>query len=86
MSSKLKIFQYCSNTLPYRMALEVGVFKSDRGFLSVLGSNRPLAWKFKRWLPIYKENFIPYSTNYRYGHVIVYKDMCTQIIYRIWLR
>lgn len=45
------------------------------GFLSVLGSNQRLAWEFKKWLPIHKEDFIPYSMNYRYGHVIVYSDI-----------
>ena len=75
MSSKLKIFQYHNvhlyNLKQYRIALEVGVYNSREGFLSVLGSNQRLAWEFKKWLPIHKEDFIPYSMNYRYGHVIV---------------
>lgn len=90
MSSKLKIFQYHNvhlyNLKQYRIALEVGVCNSMEGFLSVLGSNQRLAWEFKKWLPIHKEDFIPYSMNYRYGHVIVYSDMCIQIVYRIWVR
>lgn len=90
MSSKLKIFQYYNlhlyNLKQYRIALEVGVWNSREGFLSVLGSNQRLAWEFKKWLPIHKEDFIPYSMNYRYGHVIVYSDMCIQIVYRIWVR
>ena len=90
MSSKLKIFQYHNSHLynlkQYRIALEVGVYNSREGFLSVLGSNQRLAWEFKKWLPIHKEDFIPYSMNYRYGHVIVYSDMCIQIVYRIWVR
>jgi hypothetical protein len=90
MSSKLKIFQYYNlhlyNLKQYRIALEVGVYNSREGFLSVLGSNQRLAWEFKKWLPIHKEDFIPYSMNYRYGHVIVYSDMCIQIVYRIWVR
>jgi hypothetical protein len=90
MSSKLKIFQYHNlqlyNLKQYRIALEVGVYNSRKGFLSVLGSNQRLVWEFKKWLPIHKEDFIPYSTNYQYGHVIVYSDMCIQIVYRIWVR
>lgn len=90
MSSKLKIFQYHNvhlyNLKQYRIALEVGVYNSMEGFLSVLGSNQRLAWEFKKWLPIHKEDFIPYFMNYRYGHVIVYSDMCIQIVYRIWVR
>ena len=90
MSSKLKTFQYHNvhlyNLKQYRIALEVGVYNSREGFLSVLGSNQRLAWEFKKWLPIHKEDFIPYSMNYRYGHVIVYSDMCIQIVYRIWVR
>jgi hypothetical protein len=90
MSSKLKIFQYHNvhlyNLKQYRIALEVGVYNSMEGFLSVLGSNQRLVWEFKKWLPIHKEDFIPYSMNYRYGHVIVYSDMCIQIVYRIWVR
>lgn len=86
MSSKLKIFQYHNlhlyNLKQYRIALEVGVCNSR----SVLGSNQRLVWEFKKWLPIHKEDFIPYSMNYRYGHVIVYSDMCIQIVYRIWVR
>mgnify|MGYP006875725608 CR=1 FL=1 len=80
MSSKLKIFQYHNshiyNLKQYRI----------EGFLSVLGSNQRLAWEFKKWLPIHKEDFIPYSMSYRYGHVIVHSDMCIQIVYRIWVR
>lgn len=76
MSSKLKIFQYHNvhlyNLKQYRIALEVGVYNSMEGFLSVLGSNQRLAWEFKKWLPN--------------GHVIVYSDMCIQIVYRIWVR
>jgi hypothetical protein len=90
MSSKLKIFQYYNlhlyNLKQYRIALEVGVCNSREGFLSVLGSNQRLVWEFKKWLPIHKEDFIPYSMNYRYGYVIVYSDMCIQIVYRIWVR
>lgn len=90
MSSKLKIFQYHNvhlyNLKQYRIALEVGVYNSRKGFLSVLGSNQRLVWEFKKWLPIHKEDFILYSMNYRYGHVIVYSDMCIQIVYRIWVR
>jgi hypothetical protein len=90
MSSKLKIFQYHNlhlyNLKQYRIALEAGVYNSRKGFLSVLGSNQRLVWEFKKWLPIHKEDFIPYSMNYRYGHVIVYSDMCIQIVYRIWVR
>lgn len=90
MSSKLKIFQYHNvhlyNLKQYRIALEVGVYNSREGFLSVLGSNQRLAWEFKKWLSIHKEDFIPYSMNYRYGHVIVYSDMCIQIVYRIWVK
>lgn len=82
MSSKLKIFQYHNvhlyNLKQYRIALEVGVYNSRKGFLSVLGSNQRLVWEFKKWLPN--------SMNYRYGHVIVYSDMCIQIVYRIWVR
>lgn len=56
MSSKLKIFQYHNSHLynlkQYRIALEVGVYNSREGFLSVLGSNQRLAWEFKKWLPI----------------------------------
>lgn len=56
MSSKLKIFQYHNvhlyNLKQYRIALEVGVYNSMEGFLSVLGSNQRLAWEFKKWLPI----------------------------------
>lgn len=56
MSSKLKIFQYHNlhlyNLKQYRIALEVGVYNSREGFLSVLGSNQRLAWEFKKWLPI----------------------------------
>ena len=52
MSSKLKIFQYHNSHLynlkQYRIALEVGVYNSREGFLSVLGSNQRLAWKFKK--------------------------------------
>lgn len=74
MSSKLKIFQYHNlhlyNLKQYRIALEVGVYNSREGFLSVLGSNQRLAWEFKKWLPIHKEDFIPYSMSYQYGHVI----------------
>ena len=55
MSSKLKIFQYHNvhlyNLKQYRIALEVGVYNSMEGFLSVLGSNQRLAWEFKKWLP-----------------------------------
>ena len=55
MSSKLKIFQYHNSHLynlkQYRIALEVGVYNSREGFLSVLGSNQRLAWEFKKWLP-----------------------------------
>lgn len=44
MSSKLKIFQYHNSHLynlkQYRIALEVGVYNSREGFLSVLGSNQ----------------------------------------------
>lgn len=84
MSSKLKIFQYHNlhlyNLKQYRIALEVGVYNSRKGFLSVLGSNQRLVWEFKKWLPIHN------SMNYRYGHVIVYSDMCIQIVYRIWVR
>ena len=51
MSSKLKIFQYHNvhlyNLKQYRIALEVGVYNSREGFLSVLGSNQRLAWEFK---------------------------------------
>lgn len=51
MSSKLKIFQYHNSHLynlkQYRIALEVGVYNSREGFLSVLGSNQRLAWEFK---------------------------------------
>jgi hypothetical protein len=90
MSSKLKIFQYHNLRLcgleQYRIALEVGVCNSRKGFLSVLGSNQRLAWEFKKWLPIHKEDFIPYSMSYQYGHVIVHSDMCIQIVYRIWVR
>lgn len=47
MSSKLKIFQYHNvhlyNLKQYRIALEVGVYNSMKGFLSVLGSNQRLA-------------------------------------------
>lgn len=61
MSSKLKIFQYHNSHLynlkQYRIALEVGVYNSREGFLSVLGSNQRLAWEFKKWLPIHKEDF-----------------------------
>lgn len=82
MSSKLKIFQYHNlhlyNLKQYRIALEVGVYNSRKGFLSVLGSNQRLVWEFKKWLLN--------SMNYRYGHVIVYSDMCIQIVYRIWVR
>lgn len=35
---------------------------------------------------IHKEDFIPYSMSYQYGHVIVHSDMCIQIVYRIWVR
>lgn len=56
MSSKLKIFQYHNlhlyNLKQYRIALEVGVYNSRKGFLSVLGSNQRLVWEFKKWLPI----------------------------------
>lgn len=80
MSNKLKIFQYYSSNIcnirQYRIALEVGVYKPNRDFLSVLGSNQHLAWEFKKWLPMHKEDFIPYSMSYQYGHVIVYKDIC----------
>lgn len=90
MSSKLKIFQYHNSHLynlkQYRIALEVGVYNSREGFLSVLESNQRLAWEFKKWLPIHKEDFIPYSMSYQYGHVIVHSDMCIQIVYRIWVR
>ena len=59
MSSKLKIFQYHNSHLynlkQYRIALEVGVYNSREGFLSVLGSNQRLAWEFKKWLPIIKK-------------------------------
>lgn len=52
MSSKLKIFQYHNvhlyNLKQYRIALEVGVCNSRKGFLSVLGSNQRLAWEFKK--------------------------------------
>jgi hypothetical protein len=52
MSSKLKIFQYHNvhlyNLKQYRIALEVGVYNSMEGFLSVLGSNQRLAWEFKK--------------------------------------
>lgn len=52
MSSKLKIFQYYNlhlyNLKQYRIALEVGVYNSIEGFLSVLGSNQRLAWEFKK--------------------------------------
>ena len=55
MSSKLKTFQYHNvhlyNLKQYRIALEVGVYNSREGFLSVLGSNQRLAWEFKKWLP-----------------------------------
>lgn len=55
MSSKLKIFQYHNvhlyNLKQYRIALEVGVYNSRKGFLSVLGSNQRLVWEFKKWLP-----------------------------------
>lgn len=82
MSSKLKIFQYHNlhlyNLKQYRIALEVGVYNSREGFLSVLGSNQRLAWEFKKWLPN--------SMSYQYGHVIVHSDMCIQIVYRIWVR
>ena len=54
--------------------------------LNVYRGIQRLAWEFKKWLPIHKEDFIPYSMNYRYGHVIVYSDMCIQIVYRIWVR
>lgn len=51
MSSKLKIFQYHNSHLynlkQYRIALEVGVYNSREGFLSVLGSNQRLAWNLK---------------------------------------
>lgn len=51
MSSKLKIFQYHNlhlyNLKQYRIALEVGVYNSRKGFLSVLGSNQRLVWEFK---------------------------------------
>lgn len=90
MSSKLKIFQYYNlhlyNLKQYRIVLEVGICNSRKGFLSVLGSNQRLAWEFKKWLPIHKEDFIPYSMSYQYGHVIVHSDMCIQIVYRIWVR
>ena len=50
MSSKLKIFQYHNlhlyNLKQYRIALEVGVYNSIEGFLSVLGSNQRLVWEF----------------------------------------
>lgn len=65
MSSKLKIFQYHNSHLynlkQYRIALEVGVYNSREGFLSVLGSNQRLAWEFKKWLPIVKKIYVTTS-------------------------
>ena len=70
MSSKLKIFQYHNSHLynlkQYRIALEVGVYNSREGFLSVLGSNQRLAWEFKKWLPIIVIFLVVY-TYLRYG-------------------
>lgn len=65
MSSKLKIFQYHNvhlyNLKQYRIALEVGVYNSRKGFLSVLGSNQRLVWEFKKWLPIVVYTYLRYG-------------------------
>lgn len=90
MSNKLDIFQYHSNLgiQRYKIALQIGVYLSvhRNKFSKVLGSTTPLCWELKKWLPIHKEDFIPYSMSYQYGHVIVDDSVCKQIVYRIWVR
>lgn len=90
MSSKLKIFQYHNlhlyNLKQYRIALEVGVYNSREGFLSVLGSNQRLAWEFDEWLPEFKD-FVNLEKNHlRYGRVLVAGDEYEITKYRIWIK
>lgn len=90
MSSKLKIFQYHNlhlyNLKQYRIALEVGVYNSREGFLSVLGSNKFLSWEFDEWLPGFKD-FVNLEKNHlRYGRVLVAGDEYEITKYRIWIK
>lgn len=90
MSSKLKIFQYHNvylyNLKQYRIALEVGVYNSMEGFLSVLGSNQRLAWEFDEWLPKVKDFVNLEKKSLRYGRVLVVGDEYEITKYRIWIK
>lgn len=90
MSSKLKIFQYHNlhlyNLKQYRIALEVGVYNSRKGFLSVLGSNKFLSWEFDEWLPAFEDVVNLEKKSLRYGRVLVVGDEYEITKYRIWIK